>query len=62
MTSSFTDAVLQINLLDPPQTTWRGDPLDLKRRQAQALLVHMAHAADFGELSRAAPVPREPFA
>ena len=36
---------LRINLLGPPQLTWRGDPFDATRRQGRGLLFYLAHAA-----------------
>ena len=42
---------LRINLLGPPQLTWRGDPFDATRRQVRGLLFYLAHVA--------APAPRQ---
>ena len=39
-------AALRINLLGPPQLTWRGEALDVTRRQARALLFTLAHAPE----------------
>ena len=49
MTRSSTDAAsaaLRIYLLGPPQITWRGEALDLTRRQARALLFYLAHTLE----------------
>ena len=66
-------AELHINLLGPPQLTWRGEPFAVARRQVRGLLFYLAYAAEGGEqldwdrrsrrsLSRAAPAPRDRLA
>lgn len=51
---------LQIDLLGPPQITWRGQPFDLTRRQAQALLFTLAHTTELrGQIAVVSPSTRQ---